>query len=153
GWLIDVPIFLRRKANARAVRAAALVGTAERGRRRPSRRDELGNRQARGENFRLESGDVLLPDQRMVHSGNRVLPDQNLLRHERAEIAVDRTHVAVGVRYSPKSRHWNSVAKCPLCAISGLMHCSILYRYSITSSARARSVGGMLICSERAVCK
>src|SRR5262249_10391439 len=44
GWLIDVPIFLRRKANARAVRAAALVGTAERGRRRPSRRDELGSR-------------------------------------------------------------------------------------------------------------
>src|SRR6516225_12070270 len=62
GWLIDVPIFLRRKANARAIRAAALVGTAERRRRRPGRRDELGNRQARGENLRVQSSNVLLPD-------------------------------------------------------------------------------------------
>src|SRR5262249_22234567 len=61
GWLIDVPIFLRRKANARAIRAAALVGTAERRRRRPGRRDELGNRQARGENLRVQSSNVLLP--------------------------------------------------------------------------------------------
>ena len=28
------------------------------------------------------------------------------------------------VRFTPKSRHWNSAAPCPLCAKSGLMHCS-----------------------------
>ena len=28
------------------------------------------------------------------------------------------------VRFTPKSRHWNSVVQCLLCAKSGLMHCS-----------------------------
>src|SRR4029077_19205939 len=35
GRLVDFPCLLRRQANARAVRAAALVGAAEGGRRRP----------------------------------------------------------------------------------------------------------------------
>ena len=95
GRLVDLPVLLRREANARAVRAAALVGAAERRRRRPSRRDQLGHGQAGREDLRLQSGNVLLPDQRMIHRGDRVLPDQRLLRHERAEIARDRAHVAV----------------------------------------------------------
>jgi hypothetical protein len=28
------------------------------------------------------------------------------------------------VRFTPKSRHWKLVSKCPLCAKSGLMQCS-----------------------------
>ena len=36
-----------------------------------------------------------LPDQRMIHRGDRVLPRQRLLRNERAEITHDRAHVAV----------------------------------------------------------
>ena len=55
-----------------------------------------GNRQARRQDLGLERGDVLLADQRMIDRGNRVLPDQRLLRHERAEIARDRAHVAMG---------------------------------------------------------
>ena len=44
--LIDRPVLLRRETNAGAVRAAALVGAAERGRRRPRGRDELRRRTA-----------------------------------------------------------------------------------------------------------
>ena len=93
--LVDLPVLLRREADARAVRAAALVGAAERRRRRPGRRDQFGNREAGGEDFRLQRGNVLLIDQRMIHGRDRVLPDQRLLRNERAEIARDRAHVAV----------------------------------------------------------
>src|SRR5208282_3056078 len=57
--LVDVPVLLRRKPNARAVRSAALVGAAERRGRRPSRRHQLGNGQAGGEDFRLQGGNVL----------------------------------------------------------------------------------------------
>ena len=49
--LVDFPIFLRREANARAVRAAALVGAAERGRRRPGGGNQLRDGQAGRENF------------------------------------------------------------------------------------------------------
>ena len=94
--LVDVPVLLRAEANARAVAAAALVAAAERRRRRPGRRRQLGNSEAGGEDFRLQSGDVLLPDQRMIHGRDRVLPDQRLLRNQRAEVAHDRAHVAVG---------------------------------------------------------
>src|SRR5262249_5434450 len=40
-WLVDIPVLLRREPDACAVSAAALVGTAERRRRCPGRRDEL----------------------------------------------------------------------------------------------------------------
>ena len=36
----------------------------------------------------------------------------------------------------------SALARCPLCANSGHMHRSKLHRYSITSSARASTVGG-----------
>ena len=40
--------------------------------------------------FAFRASNVLLPDQRMIHGGDRVLPRQLLLRNERAEIAHDR---------------------------------------------------------------
>ena len=45
GWLVDFPILLRRQANPGAVRAAALVGTTKRGRRRPGGGNQLRDRQ------------------------------------------------------------------------------------------------------------
>ncbi len=93
--LVDVPILLRREANARPVRATALVGAAERRGRGPGRRDQLGHGQPRREDLGLQSGNVLLADQFMIDCGDGVLPRQFLLRNERAEIAHDRAHVAV----------------------------------------------------------
>ena len=47
------------------------------------------------------------------------------------------------VRFTPKSRHWNSIEKCPLCARSGLMHCSkkapSRIEFWVRSPAQARS--------------
>src|SRR5262249_17551039 len=63
--LVDLPVLLRREANARAVRSATLVGAAERRRRRPGGRNELGNRQAGRENLCLQRGDLRLSDQRV----------------------------------------------------------------------------------------
>ena len=57
--------------------------------------DQLRDGQPRGEDLRLRARDVLLVDQRMIDGGNRVLPDQLFLRHQRAEVARDRPHVAV----------------------------------------------------------
>ena len=93
--LVDLPVLLRREANAGAVRAAALVGAAERGRRRPGGRDQLRDRQARSQDLALERGDVLLVDQRVIDRGDRVLPDELFGRNLRAEIARARAHVAV----------------------------------------------------------
>ena len=59
GWIVDVPILLRREANASPVGATALVGAAERRRRRPGGRDQLGDGQSRCEDLALEGGDVL----------------------------------------------------------------------------------------------
>jgi len=95
GRLVDFPILLRRKTNARPVRAAALVGATERGRRCPGGRDQLGDRQARGKNLALEVCDVLFVDKLMIDCGHRVLPDQFLLRDLRTEIARAGAHVAV----------------------------------------------------------
>ncbi len=93
--LVDGPVLLRRQTNARAVRSTALIRAAEGRRRSPSRRHQLGNGQPRREDFRLQSGNLLLPDQRMIHRGNRVLPRERLLRNEWAEITHDRAHVTV----------------------------------------------------------
>src|SRR6516165_8662648 len=46
------------------------------------------------------------------------------------------------VRFTPKSGHWNSVAKCPLCAKSGLMRCEKKCRYSIPLPSRQRDAAG-----------
>ena len=96
GRLVHFPILLRRKADARPVRSTALVGAAERRRRRPRRRDQLGDRQSGFEDLGLQSSNVLLPDQFMIDWRNRVLPNLRLLGNERAEVSRDRSHVAMG---------------------------------------------------------
>src|SRR5262249_1311558 len=53
-----------------------------------------------------------------------------------------RSQTTVRVRFAPKSGQRAHVLRCPLCAKSDLTHRSKKDRYSITSSARARSVGG-----------
>ena len=95
GGLVDFPILLRRQANAGAVRAAALVGAAERGRRRPGGRNQLRDGQAGRQDLALQRGDVLRIDQLVIHRGNRVLPDEFFRRNLRAEITRARAHVAV----------------------------------------------------------
>jgi len=42
------------------------------------------------------------------------------------------------VRFTPKSGHWNSSPRCPLCAKSGHYAAQQKAAYSITSSARLR---------------
>ena len=70
----------------------------------------------------------------------------------------DRNHVRFGskadieayscdVRFTPKSRHWNSVARCPLCAKSGHYDCHA----PIISSALRISVCGKVTLSAFAV--
>src|SRR5262249_8345040 len=81
--------------NARAVCAAALIGAAECRCRGPSRRGQLGNGQARREDLRLQSGNVLFLDQRMIRRWDWVLPNQRLLWDERPEITHLWAHVAV----------------------------------------------------------
>ena len=75
GRVVDLPILLRRKANARTVRATPLVGATERCCRRPCGCNQLWDGQSRSEDRALERGDVGLVDQRVVDSGDRVLPD------------------------------------------------------------------------------
>src|SRR6202034_2238570 len=60
--LVHLPAHLWRQANARAVRATALVGATECRGRCPGRRDQLGHAKARGEDVCLESGDIWLAD-------------------------------------------------------------------------------------------
>ena len=43
------------------------------------------------------------------------------------------------VRFTPKSGHVQCTRRCPLSANSGLMHCSKMRDYSMTSSARRRN--------------
>ena len=94
--LVDLPVLLRGEADARAVGAAALVGAAEGGRRRPRGRDQLGDGQAGGQDLALERGDVRRVDQRVIDRGDRVLPDELFGRHFGPEVAGARAHVAVG---------------------------------------------------------
>jgi len=56
------------------------------------------------------------------------------------------------VRFTPKSGHRLSELRCPLCARSGLLRCNKhVERYSITSSARAINLSGMVSSSVFAV--
>src|SRR5262249_25771635 len=59
----------------------------------------------------------------------------------------------IDVRFTPKSGHRLSVLECPLCAKSGLMHCSKKDRYPINSSARAISDCGTVRSSALAVAR
>ncbi|MNN40504.1 hypothetical protein D3C81_1545810 [compost metagenome] len=93
--LVSLPGFLRGQAQATAVGTASFVGTTETRGRRPSGRHQLRNRQARGRNFAFERGDIAVVDQWVIDIRNRVLPQQLFCRHFRAEVARERTHVAV----------------------------------------------------------
>ncbi len=62
--------------------------------RGPRRRDQLGDREPDWRILALRAA-VLLADELMIHRGNGILPDQRFLRNERAEVARERTHVAV----------------------------------------------------------
>src|SRR5262249_53812063 len=55
------------------------------------------------------------------------------------------------VRFTPESRHWSAQFRCPLCAKSGREQAQQSTGYSITSSARASRVGGMVNSSALAV--
>ena len=101
--LVDGPVLLRAEPNASTVRTAALVGIAERRRRGPGRRDQLADRQPRGEQLGLERGNVLRIDQLVIDGGDRILPDQLLLRHLGTEVAYARAHVAVE-QLEPRAR-------------------------------------------------
>ena len=54
-----------------------------------------GDRQSGCEHLGLQCSSVLLVDQFMIDRGNRVLPELRLLGNQRAEIARERSHVAV----------------------------------------------------------
>ena len=95
-WLVDFPIFLRLEADASAIGAAALVAPTEGRGRSPGGVDELRDRQTGSQDFGFQRFDVLVVNEFMIDGGNGVLPDQLFLRNQRAEVARDRTHVAVG---------------------------------------------------------
>src|SRR5262249_19631483 len=65
----------------------------------------------------------------------------------------DITHLPSNVRFTPESGHGSARPECPLCAISGLMHCSKRSSYLIASSAIESTSGGTLTPSARAVCR
>ena len=94
--LVDRPAALRLQADPAAVRTAALVAAAERGRSRPRRGDELRDGQARARDLLLQLRHLSVADRLALGGRDRVLPEQLLVRHLGAEVTLDRTHVAVG---------------------------------------------------------
>src|SRR4029077_5265541 len=90
---VDVPVLLRRKANAPAVGTAALVGTTEGGRRRPRGRNQLRDGQPRRQHLALEGGTVLSIDQCVIDGRDGILPDERFGRNLRTEVASARAHV------------------------------------------------------------
>ena len=68
------------------------------------------------------------------------LPNRDVRFGSKADICSAKRHV----RFTPKSGHLQRTSRCPLCANSGLMHCSKQHRYSITSSAVVSSDGGIV---------
>ena len=95
GRLVDLPVLLRRKADACAIGAATLVRAAERRCRRPCGIDELAHGQAGRQHLGLQFRDVGAVDERVVDRRHRILPDQVFGRHLGAEIADLGAHVAM----------------------------------------------------------
>src|SRR5262245_486489 len=56
--------------------------------------------------------------------------------------SADKATLKGSVRFTSKSRQTGDIPECPLSANSDRMHCSKQAGYSITSSARASSIGG-----------
>src|SRR5262249_18178762 len=92
--VVYLPVLLWREANPCPVGAPALVGATKARRRRPGGGNQLGDGESRGEDLALEGSDVLFPDQLMIDRRDGVLP-RLWRRNPRAEVARDRTHVAV----------------------------------------------------------
>src|SRR6202050_5262373 len=93
--LIDLPIFLRGKTYARAVCTTTLIGPTIGGRRRPSGRDQLRNGESRGQDFLLQSSDIIVIHQGMIHRRDGVLPQEFFLGNFRPKVACARSHVAM----------------------------------------------------------
>lgn len=95
GWVVDLPVLGRSKADAGTVGTTALVGATEAGSRGPGGEDELVRRDARGEDLTLEGRNVLLVNDGVVDWWNVVLPGKHLLGNLRAQPASSGTHVTV----------------------------------------------------------
>ena len=73
--VIDFPVLLWGKPNARTVGATTLVGSTESGRRSPCCRNKLRTGKARSKNLFLEGDNILIFNQFVIYRWNRVLPD------------------------------------------------------------------------------
>ena len=93
--IVDRPILLRSKTNARPVRSAAHVGAAESRGRRPGSADQFRAGQPGCKDLGLELRHVGRADERMIDRRQGILPEQRLGRHLRTEITRTRTHVAM----------------------------------------------------------
>jgi len=94
--VVGLPVLLWGQTDAGAIGSAALVAAAEGRGRGPSHCSEFCDRAARGHDVRLQLVGVSTVNQSMVHSGNWILPDQYLCRHLCTEVALNRSHIAVG---------------------------------------------------------
>ncbi len=94
--LVDLPVFLRRQAQARAVRPAPMVRAPVGRGGGPGGRDQGRHVEAGVEDLGLQCRDVRIVDRRVIAGGDRILPDQLLGRYLGAEVAGARAHVAVG---------------------------------------------------------
>ncbi len=94
--VVDLPPALRLEADPGAVRATVLVADSEGRGRSPGGGDELRHGEAGVEHGLFGRGDPVGVDDLVLCSRDGVLPEQLLLRYPRAEVALDRTHVAVG---------------------------------------------------------
>src|SRR5262249_24151145 len=64
--------------------------------------------------------------------------------HVRFGSKLDTCSAPAHVRFTPESGHVRCKLECPLWSNSGLMRCNERDRYSITSSARASTDGGIV---------
>ena len=94
--LVDFPILLRSQAEARPIGAATLVTATESRRRGPGGGNEFRDRETGAEDLGFQTLDFGIPDQRVIHRGDRILPDQHFRGDIRTEITRSRAHVAVG---------------------------------------------------------
>ena len=93
--LIGFPILLGRQANTRTIGATTTIRTTIGGSGSPSGRHQFGNREAGGQDLRLQRRNVSGVHQLMRNRRHRVLPDQLFLRHIRAKVADLRPHIAM----------------------------------------------------------
>ena len=94
--VVHCPRSLGLQSNAGTVGATALVTTTEGRGGTPGHRDQVRNGHAvGGKDLCLQCGLVGSGDRGVCHGGERILPNEALLRHVRAEVAGDRTHITM----------------------------------------------------------